>query len=184
MSKKNSITVRMLAFCGISIAIAFVLSNIRLFRMPSGGSVTLLSMLFITILGWFYGPVAGLTSAFAYSMLQFFTNPYMVSFWQVMFDYIFAFTALGLSGFLRDGKWSLAAGYIAGILGRFVFSSLASILFWTDYTEVTFLQGLWAAALYNGAYIGTEGAITLAVLFIPAVRRSLQRVKGLALKEK
>jgi len=183
MTKSNKITVRMLAFCGISIAIAFVLSNIRLFRMPNGGSVTLLSMLFVTIPGWFYGPLAGLTSAFAYSMIQFVSNPYILSFWQVMFDYIFAFTALGLAGLFTKGRKGLLTGYLAGIFGRFVFSCLASLLFWTDYTEITFLQGLWAAAAYNGAYIGLEGLITFVILLIPPVGKSLMKVKNLAIKE-
>jgi len=181
MSKKK-LTVRMLAFSGVSIALAFVLSNIRLFRMPNGGSVTLLSMLFASLPGWFFGPLAGLSAAFAYGLLQFVTNPWALSFWQVMFDYIFAFTALGLSGFIRKGRYSLQIGYLLGIIGRFVFSCVSSLLFWTDYTEMTFSEGLWFSITYNGAYIGAEGVITLLLLAIPIIHRSLHDLKKIALK--
>jgi thiamine transporter len=44
-SKDVRISTRMLVYASMSIALAFVLSYIRLFRMPQGGSVTPGSML-------------------------------------------------------------------------------------------------------------------------------------------
>ena len=51
MSKTYSKT-RILVECALMIAIGTVLSNIKFFTMPNGGSITLLSMLpFVLVLG-------------------------------------------------------------------------------------------------------------------------------------
>ena len=39
-----------------------------------------------------------------------------------------AFGALGLSGFFSDKKYGLQTGYVAGVLGRFVFSTLSAFM--------------------------------------------------------
>ena len=39
--KKSRLTVKQLAFCAVSIALGTVLSNIKLFHFPTGGSITL-----------------------------------------------------------------------------------------------------------------------------------------------
>ena len=41
------LTVKQLVFCAMAIALGTVLSNIKLFEFPNGGSITLLSMLVI-----------------------------------------------------------------------------------------------------------------------------------------
>ena len=43
----GKLTVKQLAFCAMAIALGTVLSNIKLFHFPTGGSITLLSMLVI-----------------------------------------------------------------------------------------------------------------------------------------
>ena len=68
--KGNKLTTRMLVQGALCIALAFVLSYIKLFSMPMGGSITLFSMLPIFVFAWMYGPAAGLLAGFAYSLLQ------------------------------------------------------------------------------------------------------------------
>ncbi len=73
-SKKENASrfnVKSLVFSAISLAIAYVLSYLQPYKLPWGGSVTVFSMFFITIVGYWYGLKAGLTVAFAYSILQF-----------------------------------------------------------------------------------------------------------------
>ena len=98
--------VKTLVFSSISLAIAYVLSYIQPYKLPWGGSVTLFSMLFITLIGYWYGLKAGLTVALAYSILQFIQSggSYILTPFQVCCDYFFAFTALGLSGLFKDRK--------------------------------------------------------------------------------
>ncbi len=180
MSERKGFNAGKLAICGVSLALAFACSCIRLFHMPTGGSVTLCSMLFVTILGYLYGPVTGLIAAFSYSMLQFFQNPEFYSVFQVLFDYVFAFTALGISGFFRKQKNGLITGYLAAVFGRFIFATLASDLFWAEYLPENFPSPLIAAAVYNGCYLGAEALITVVILCLPPVKKLIPKLKKLA----
>ena len=50
----GKLTVKQLAFCAMAIALGTVLSNIKLFHFPTGGSITLLSMLVICLPGYWW----------------------------------------------------------------------------------------------------------------------------------
>ena len=182
--QKKSISAKQLAFAGIAIAIAYICSGIRLFRMPWGGSVTLLSMFFVSVVGYWFGPRIGFMAAFTYGILQFIQggSTYVLSFWQVAFDYLFAFTALGVSGFFRSQKYGLQKGYIAGILLRGLFHSIGGYLYWMEYMPENFPASLTAVypVLYNYAYILAEAAITLAVISLPPVVQGLRTINKMA----
>ena len=45
---------------------SFATSYIKIVPMPWGGSITLCSMLFVTLIGYWYGPKIGLIAGFAY----------------------------------------------------------------------------------------------------------------------
>ena len=121
---KKKFSAKQLAFSAMAIALAMVTSMIKLFDMPMGGSVTLLSMLFIVLIGYWYGLGAGLTAAFAYGILQLVVDPYIISVPQMLVDYLFAFGALGLSGLFSKSKHGLIRLYrwcIRSILLRIPF---------------------------------------------------------------
>ena len=169
-------TVKKLVFSAMGIALAMVTSYIKIWEMPMGGSVTLLSMLFICLIGYWFGPKFGIVTGIAYGILQFIIDPYMLSIPQVLFDYPFAFGALGLSGFFCDRKYGLQLGYITGVLGRFLFSTLSGVIFFADYAP----EGMnpWVySALYQGSYLGAEGIITLILISLPPVVKALNTVK-------
>ena len=172
-------TVR-LVVSAVSLALAVVASILKVWSLPWGGSVTLFSMFFVCFVGFLYGPVTGLTAAFAFSLLQFLLSggSYILSIPQVLLDYIFAFTALGLSGFFFKRKGGLIIGYIVGCVGRGVFASLAGYMFWIDYMPESFpksISFLYPIA-YNFSYIGIEMVLTIIVLAIPAVRKTINRI--------
>ncbi len=173
---------RRLVFSGIALALAFVTSFIKLFHLPMGGSVTLFSMFFITLIGYFYGLGSGLTAAIAYGILQMIIDPYIISVPQMLCDYIFAFGALGLSGIFSNRKHGLTRGYVTGIIGRFVFSFLSGYIFFGMYAPEGMNPAAYSA-VYNGSYIFTEGVLTLFVLMIPAVYNAVKRVKAMARAE-
>ena len=160
----------------MGIALAMVTSYIKIWDMPMGGSVTLLSMLFICIIGYWFGPKYGLITGVAYGILQFAVDPYMLSLPQVLLDYPLAFGALGLSGFFSNKKYGLQIGYVAGVLGRFVCATLSGVIFFAAYAP----EGMnpWVySALYQGTYLGAEGLITLIIISVPPVSRALSAVK-------
>ena len=85
---------KQLVFSAVALALATVTSLIKPFDLPMGGSVTLFSMLFIVLIGYWYGPYIGITAGIAYGLLQFVIEPYFYSIPQFFTDYPLAFGAL------------------------------------------------------------------------------------------
>lgn len=59
-SDKKKLTTRQLVFCAVAIALAFITSYLKIFKLPWGGSVTLCSMLFIVLIANWYGVGTGI----------------------------------------------------------------------------------------------------------------------------
>lgn len=184
--KNTRLSAKRLAVCGVCLALGFILSYIK-FEMPYGGSVTAFSMFCICIIGYFYGIKAGLLSATAYSILQFFQSggSYMLSPFQVCCDYFFAFTALGISGFFYKKPNKFVWGYLLSILIRGLFHTLGGYMYWMDYMPENFPQSIAILypIVYNYSYILLEGIITIALLQIPAVKKMLSRLQTIAVSE-
>lgn len=176
----KKINTRQLVFSAMAMALGMVTSMIKLVDMPMGGSVTLCSMLFITLIGYLFGLRAGLTGAVAYGFLQLVMDPYIISIPQMFTDYIFAFGALGLSGLLREKRHGLILGYLAGVLGRYFFTFLSGMIFFGSNAAGYNLSVPVYSLVYNGAYLGPEALITAAVLTMPPVKRALLKVKNMA----
>lgn len=168
--------IKKLVYCALCIALATVMSQIRLFSMPMGGSITPASMLFAALPGFFFGPFYGISSAVAYGLLHFILKPEIYSPAQVAVDYLFAFGALGFSGFFSKKKHALLLGYSAAALGRFVFAFLSGYLFFGSYAPEGVAPILYSAE-YNISYIGTEFILTLLLLAVPAVQKAIYQVK-------
>lgn len=166
-----------LTCCAAAIALGTILSNIKLFDFPTGGSITLLSMLIITLPGYWFGLGAGLMTGIAYGVLQMLIDPYILFPAQLIVDYLLAFGALGLSGLFHDKKNGLVKGYIAGILGRYFFAVFSGYLFFGTYAWEGW-PALPYSLVYNGIYIFSEAAITILLLLLPPVKKSLQQVKN------
>lgn len=180
---KNKLSTKQLVFCGAAMALAFVTSYIKLFNMPYGGSVTLFSMLFICLIGNWYGIQAGILTGLAYGILQFLQEPYVLSLFQVCCDYVLAFAGLGLAGAFSNSKNGLAKGYVLGILARGAFHALGGYLYWMDYMPENFPQSIAQLypIVYNYSYILAEGVLTLIVISMPPVKKGLEQIKKMAL---
>lgn len=174
--EKKSMSARHLAFCAVSIALAMVTSMIKLYSFPFGGSVTMFSMLFICLPGYFFGVGTGLLTAVGYGILQLIIEPYIYFPAQVIVDYVLAFGALGLSGVFANSRHGLIKGYVLGIIGRYVFAVISGWLFFGEYAWEGWNPLAYSLA-YNGAYIFAEGAVTVVILLIPAVYKALAQVK-------
>ena len=175
------ITAKQMAFCAMAIALGTVLSNLKVYEFPFGGSITLLSMLIICLPGYWFGLEAGLITGIAYGVLQLIIDPYVIHPVQLLVDYPLAFGAFGLSGLFSDKKNGLLKGYAAGIIGRWIFATISGWIFFAEYAW----EG-WAplpySLVYNGIYIFAEAAITYLLLAIPYVRKTFARVKQIALQ--
>ena len=180
--KSGKLTVKQLAFCAMAIALGTVLSNIKLFHFPTGGSITLLSMLVICLPGYWFGLGAGIATGVAYGVLQLLIDPYVLYPMQLIVDYILAFGALGLSGLFSNAKFGLIKGYIAGVLGRYVFAVISGWIFFGAYAWEGW-SALPYSLVYNAIYIFAEAAVTLVILSIKPVRNLFTKLKDMALND-
>lgn len=175
-SKKTALTTKQLVYSAVAIALAIVCSMIKLFEMPMGGSVTLLSMLFIVLIAYWYGPYVGIMTAVAYGLVQFVTEPIFYTIPQMLLDYPLAFGALGLAGFFNKKKWGLQIGYAVGVLGRFIFATISGVVFFASYAPEG-MNPLVYSAGYQASYLLPEAVITLILISIPQVSTAVTQVK-------
>ena len=110
--KDKKIGARQIAFSAMAVALAVVTSMIKIVKLPMGGSVTLFSMFFITLIGYWFGVKTGILMAVGYGILQMLIDPYIINVYQMFLDYIFAFGALGLSGIFSKVKNGLVKGLV------------------------------------------------------------------------
>ena len=162
--KGKKLTTEGIVIGAVCIALSFILCNIRLFRMPNGGSVTPASSLPIFLYAYAFGPVPGLVCAFAYSILNIFSDPYILHPVQLLLDYLLPFTLMGLAGIFRFKK-----PYI---------NMSAGIIFWDAWGYPA--SDFWGKFSYSAAYnsfIFVETAICLILIGIPQLRGLFQRYR-------
>lgn len=159
------------------VALATVLSFIRIIRLPWGGSVTLLSMLPIFIFSIRRGAKSGLVVSFLYSLVQFGQGVMdgifgwgltpMMLIGCIFLDYIGAFSVLGIAGiFRKKGLPGWICGICLAITLRFLMHFLSGVVIWHSFgelwngfsTENTFVYSF----LYNGFYMALEMIFTVA----------------------
>jgi thiamine transporter len=177
-SKDVRITTKMLVYASMSIALAFVLSYIRLFRMPQGGSVTPGSMLPIMLFSYIFGPIPGIMAGMAYGFLQYIQDAYMVHWAQFLFDYPIAFGMLGLAGLNRK---NIIVGSSIAVFGRFVMHFLTGILFFAEYAgdQHVVLYSLG----YNGTYLVAEYIICIVIALLPPMKSMVNQLQRTASAE-
>lgn len=167
-----------MSYCAMSVALAAVTGMIRIYRFPFGGSVTLLSMLFIMLPAWMYGVKEGVICGLLYGLLQFALDPCFISIPQVILDYVLAFSVMGIAGFWKNSPYGLLKGYGAAVTARWIVASLAGLV-WVSlgYTAWDGWSPLPYSCVYNGAYIFTEAIVTVAVILMPPVKKALEKLK-------
>ena len=163
-------TAKTVAFGALSIALSFVLSCIRLYRMPQGGSVTPGSMLPLMLFSAAFGMGPGLLAGLAYGVLQYLQGGWFANVWQFSLDYLLAFAALGLTGLARHlpKQWGLYCAMAVAALCRALSATLAGIMFWDT--------APWASLVYNGTYLIPDTLICmiLALLIAKPVMKVMQ----------
>ncbi len=172
--------IKPLAYSGVALAIAMVLSQFKLFTLPQGGSITPLSMLFIIVIGYFFGVRQGILTGIVYGLLQLSFGGWVMHPVQLLLDYPLAFGALGLSGLFAGSKHGLIKGMIVGVMGRFVFHFISGVVFFAAYAPEGWNSVLYSV-YYNFSYTGVEGAVTILILLIPGVVSAFSNVKKAAI---
>ncbi|MBQ6373456.1 MAG: energy-coupled thiamine transporter ThiT [Clostridia bacterium] len=179
-ARNSNWTSRCIAMGAMCIAIAFVLSCIRLYRMPQGGSITPACMLPLILFMLACGPVQGLLVGVAYGLLQLLSSPYVIHPIQLLVDYPLAFGAMiiGCAASLIpvDKRWKLPIAVLLGAVGRYFMASLSGAVFFSD---VAGSAAAWKYSLvYNLSYLGPDTLVCMIVACIPGMTRLVDIIKG------
>lgn len=165
-------TARELSIGAISIAIAFVLSYIKI-SAPQGGSVTPASMLPILVYAWTFGLVPGITAGFVYGCLQLMQGLWILHPVQVLLDYLLPFAFLGFAALSRK---NLQIGIVIACVARFLCHYVSGLIFWRMYAPEGQPVAIYSL-LYNGSYMLIETVICLALSFVPQLKKLIEKMK-------
>lgn len=178
----------------VMVALATVLSFIKIIHLPWGGSITLLSMLPIVVFSIKRGIGHGLAASFAFSLIQFgqgcteglfgwgLTPVALVA--CIFIDYIFAFTVLGFAGmFRKHGMPGMIGGTVLAMVLRLACHYTSGVLIFGSFGELwnglTVNEPWLYSLLYNGAYMLPEIVFTtVGVIILLSVPQTKKLIKG------
>lgn len=172
---------------GVLVALGTVLSFIKVFDLPYGGSITLCSMLPVMLFSYRAGTKWGLGAGFVFSVLELLFGLDALKgisgatvAGSIFLDYLLAFTVLGLAGIFRNkiknDPLAFTLGCLVAGLLRYACSFLSGWILWGEYADVNFspmLAGMsgntlacFYSLLYNGSYMIPEILITCVAAFL------------------
>ena len=155
--------------------------------MPMGGSVSL-DMLPIIVLAVRRGPAAGILAGALFGVVDYFIEPFFVTWVQIALDYPVAYGLVGLAGIAAplwrraidsgrglEGMWPVSAlACLVAVAGRFAAHFTSGLVFFATYAPVG--QSAWAySALYNATYLVPAALLIFipAALLLPGLERAV-----------
>ena len=165
---------RILVEGALMVALATVLSYIKLFELPQGGSVSL-EMIPLVLMAYRRGTKWGVFTGFVHGFIQMilgFSNVlYCATFISqvgcILLDYLLAYSVLGLGAFFakpfgRTVPGAAIGGFIACFC-RFVCHFISGIWLWGAYAE----GNVWLYSLtYNGTYMLIDTVLVVVCLVL------------------
>lgn len=180
--ERNS-RLRKLVTCAMLIAIAIVLTFVVAYESPFGGSVTVLSMLPIVLIGYLYGVKWGFGSALVFGILKILVSMKTVSalfmpgdsqqlWWKAilicLLDYVIAYTVLGVASLFRKiGKPSAALGIgaLVACVCRYIVHVISGAVFYGSWASWFFGELGETGAAIMEKYSGASLSILYSVLY-------------------
>jgi thiamine transporter len=167
----KNLKLKRLTQSAVLVALAAVLTFVKVFNLPNGGSITLASMAPIIFASFKFGTPWGVLVALVYSLIQLVTGFYPPPvqsigsyFLVILLDYILAFGVLGTANIFR--KLGTAAATFIVVFLRFICHFLSGITIWSSYAEGSGHSVAVYSLLYNGSYMAGELIVTMAVMIV------------------
>ncbi|MBQ4257577.1 MAG: energy-coupled thiamine transporter ThiT [Clostridia bacterium] len=172
-NEQNRSLVLRLTESALMIAFATLLSMMKFFEMPQGGTVTPFSMLPLCIIAYRYRTRWGLVAGSAFGLLQMILGMKNLSYASsilalvciILFDYLIAFGVLGLGGLFR-GKLGnnqaieLSLGVLLVCILRFACHFISGWAVWGVWAPEGTPAWLYSLG-YNASYMIPETVITM-----------------------
>jgi len=156
---------------GLLLALATLLSMIKVLDLPYGGSITAFSALPILLVGYRHGIGRGLLTALAHALIQLILGAGTLSYATsaaaavaiVVLDYLLAFTVLGLGGIFRRRISNQRTALVLGALVtgglRYLLHVIAGCTVWAGLSIPTEAALVYSLA-YNATYMIPEVLVT------------------------
>ena len=177
---QTKMSVEKLAVSAVLLALSITLTFVKVWAMPMGGEVTLLSMLPVALVSFKYGLKQGFLTAFLFSLFHLIKGifsgnvfVYCVTAWAViicvLFDYLVPFTAIGIAGiFKKGGAVGAALGMALACVIRFACHFVTGVVIWGQWApegQSKFIYSL----LYNGQYMLPECVFSCIAIVLLAI---------------
>ena len=173
---KSHLRIRALTEGALFVGLAFLLGYVKLWQMPSGGSLTP-AMFPLLLYALRFGLGRGLAAGFLYGLLQLLFDGAYAWGWQCMLlDYLLAFIPLGLCGIFKGKAWGIFPGTLLGCLGRFGVHYLSGVTIYRI-IEPTQIPGFGTydnphlySLVYNAVYMTPNMLLALVLaglLYVP-----------------
>jgi len=166
-------------------AISFLSEMIPFLNLPFGGTITIASLLPLVIISYLYGISWGLGSGFVYALLQMAvgfrtvsalflpdSDSYMgsvgIALTILLFDYVLAFTAVGLGGVFRDRlsrRWALVWGSVFALSLCYFFHVLSGAVFYGAWAEWFFYESAAKDLAISGWVMNTFTGMGLSIAY-------------------
>ena len=172
-AKRTMSKTQIMVESALLIALGCILAQIKIYRMPMGGSVTLLSMLPFIMISFRHGTKWGIISSIANVILQIVLGGlYMPAagtvialLGSVFFDYILSYMVLGFAytfslPFRRNKAFSVAMGTLIVCFLRFLASFISGFLIWGSLTDGVLSAVVYSLG-YNASYMIPETVLTV-----------------------
>lgn len=168
--KMKKWSTKMLVEAGIMIALSVVLSRIKIYEAPQGGSVTAGSMIPILLFAMRWGLGPGITAGITFGLLKLMLGGWVFSPTQAILEYPIAFGFLGLAGIFSNSientkgtnYFQIILSNFLAIGGRFICHLLAGVIFFAEYAGT---QNPWIySAIYQSSYLVPEFIISSIIL--------------------
>lgn len=157
--KRKASKIRAICEAAAFIAIAQILSYIRLYRFPQGGSIDL-AMLPIIIYAVRWGIGWGTGAGLVYGVLQYLLGSgWSIDWTTIIMDYMLAYALLGFgAGIFSGKKYGVFWGSISGSVFRFLAHWTVGAIVWgkwmpDEFFGITMTNPWFYSLLYNGSYM-------------------------------
>ncbi len=179
--------IKKLTLSAVMIALSAVLSMVKVYQLPLGGSITLLSMLPVATVSICYGTKTGFFVSILYAFVQIALDfgalmgyGMTAATWIgcLLFDYIIAYGIIGISGiFRKKGRIGMCAGITIACIVRFISHFISGAIVFSVWCPDGW-NVYWYSVVYNGSYMLPELILTVVgatLLFgIPSVKKLIE----------
>lgn len=159
----------------VMLALAFLLSFLKVLDLPYGGSVTLASMLPIVIIAYRHGVLKGFFSGAVFGLLQLLTGASALSYATtpfaaaaiICFDFILAFALCGFAGFFRKMKnknTGLVLGALSASVTRYLCHVITGATVWAG-LSIPDSYAVKYSFVYNATYMIPEAIVLVTAAF-------------------